>query len=292
MQGLLSLDISFNDVEDAAELARQLAALAALRNLRVAGNPLCLQHGYKHILCELLPTLCRLDSEDTASITDDRKGTPQSVTVDGPAEPYAPGSGGATSHCNICLDIGALVVHDPAGASDEPRAAAAGQPEPPMRPAVYYIDTSTFNGAPVTTTAICFGAPAAPPAQAKGAPDKAKGKGKAPAAVEEAPAVPAGQLTMQLRLPCTVAARDWLDTGMELKLWQVEYSAVAQELSDEQKAVRAAPKGKGKAGVCCGSPSVSNRSTTASDVCDGQRRPARHVLCRAKCLRDDHATIA
>ena len=263
MQGLLSLDISFNDFEDAAELARQLAALAALRNLCVAGNPLCLQHGYKHILCTLLPTLCRLDQEDMATITEDREDTPQSVTVDGPTEPHAPGSGSVTSQCNISLEIGGLVVHDFPGATDEPQATGAGQPEPPTRPAVYYIETSTFHGAPVTTTAKCFGAPAAPPTQAKGAPDKAKGKGKAPTPVEEAPAIPVGQLTMQLRLPCTVAARDWLDTGMELKLWQIEYNAVAGDLSDEQKAARVAPKGKGKAGACCDSPSVimSNRSS-------------------------------
>ena len=246
MQALLNLDISFNCFESAAVLAHQLAILPELRSLCVAGNPLCLQHHYAQILLEGLLRLFRLDGREV---------TGTAAAVQHGASEGAQGSQNigcdGTSECDVRLDVSNLHVQlAQEAASHAPPAASAGQAVPPTRPDVYYVEVSTFSGVRVASTAKRYGAPADPPAPVKGGADKGKGKGKAaPAPTELPPAIPEGQLTVHMRLPCTVAARDWLQTGVELQLWQVVQTAVQDNPPEEQKGARPDPKGNGKTGV-------------------------------------------
>ncbi|CAN0100679.1 unnamed protein product, partial [Phaeothamnion confervicola] len=57
---LARLNLADNDVADTAE-ARHLAALPALRDLTLSGNPLCGRRGYRAAVLAALPELAVLD---------------------------------------------------------------------------------------------------------------------------------------------------------------------------------------------------------------------------------------
>lgn len=68
---LLSLDLSFNNIEDLSEVTNSLKAVVSLRMLGIEGNPLCLLRNWKSILIDELQQIKVLDLEDLKVDEDD-----------------------------------------------------------------------------------------------------------------------------------------------------------------------------------------------------------------------------
>jgi len=63
-RGLLSLDVSYNNLTSLRQLLTSVTSLGRLKHLCAAGNPLCLLPHYRLVVVKNLPTLQLLDEQD------------------------------------------------------------------------------------------------------------------------------------------------------------------------------------------------------------------------------------
>ena len=176
LQGLLSLDISHNGFEDSARLASQLAPLQALRQLCVAGNPLCLQRGYQSTLVRSLSKVQSLDGEPGPWKDADspQQVAARSVSDRTPELVHSSCSKNDLSSRPAQLTISALQLREELLEAASPEssfsaAAATGLPSPPERPEVFYVELTLPNGAAVASIAKRPASVPAPEPPGKGA---------------------------------------------------------------------------------------------------------------------------
>jgi hypothetical protein len=155
LQTILSLDISFNDFEDAHVLATQLGKLAALRNLVVHGNPMCLCQGYQAAFWGQLTNLILLDGKRWDSVRTDAA---VSSTLD-------------AALCNMHVVIDNLELHHACESSLWSTARAAPRDgAPPQHPTTYYLQIKNVTGVSITSTSKLSSGWPASAAAVSGAP--------------------------------------------------------------------------------------------------------------------------
>mmetsp|Transcript_12366 Transcript_12366/g.26720 ORF Transcript_12366/g.26720 Transcript_12366/m.26720 type:complete len:523 (+) Transcript_12366:37-1605(+) len=316
---LLSIDLSHNNLCDLTATMSQLKVLPALANLSLQGNPMCLLPSYQGTVRSSFPKLMYLEGMKLDSLGAGSR--PASVAT--PPPPMLTSSSGALlpagvdtylelelTELRLKEDPYALVKEAYARAQQAIQdAAAAGQPPPepvrfpPLHPTHYHFELIDCEGTAYGSVALKVMPPElvpVTPAEGAKGPAKAEVKKTPPAKAgakggKGAPATPEpqelklvqGRLRVLLPLNASVAWRDWLRSGFEVKLYRTKRTSVARpqpppspELQQEPprtpvggKTGAAANKGKaGKKGAEEPAPDLAQYDVVEKQECIGQAR--------------------
>jgi len=237
---LVSLDVSHNDLAGLGRVLASLAMLPRLLNLSLRGNPCALAPSYGAVVPAALPGLLTLDgSKLEPPLASSSRPPPADVIAAAAADDDA----GAP--LLLTLSLNSIDVYEAPGILDklyppppppDPAAAVPPPAGPEPKAVLYHLEFELPDGSAVSSVAgrVAPPPPPEPPvdpkAKAKPPPPPKKG---APPVEEPPPPIPLarGAVTLTAELPPSVAGRDYLRSGVPVRLYRTYQLPSATEVT-------------------------------------------------------------